>query len=304
LPKIILGLDEPIGDPTAIPLYFLSEFVASQGEKVVLSGEGADEVFGGYTTYFEPAAFRRYQELPWVVRSLAKKLFPQKVKRFSLNLEERYLGVGGLLRNDQKQGIYSLSMLHGLREGERCFLEQEYLKDGRYSEEDRMLKFDLCSWLPEDALMKSDKMTMQYSLEMRLPYLDHELVELVYSLPFEYKVSQNITKSILRSALEPHLPKEISSRSKNGFPVPITAWLTYELKNEIREVLLDPGSSLRQFILPQKVEELFQSEISHRSARLIWALYTLEEYLYLTIPAAMNPECSDGELTLSIKSFS
>ena len=271
-------MDEPIADPTAIPLYFLSEFAASQGEKVVFSGEGADELFGGYSTYLEPSNYRRYHELPSWTRKVAEHLFPQRTERFSLSLRERYHGVGGLLRTDQKQALYSLNMRAELKGVNPFFPEQMLLENEGLCEEERMLQFDMCSWLPENTLMKSDKMTMQHGLEMRLPYLDHHLVELGLSLPLQYKVRPNESKAVLRAAFMGHLPEKIISQPKNGFPVPLTAWLMEELNSEIKSVLLDPGAGIRQYLLPRRVEELLNVN-SPRSSRLIWALYVLEVYL-------------------------
>ncbi|MDP4161229.1 MAG: asparagine synthase (glutamine-hydrolyzing) [Bacillota bacterium] len=297
LPTIVCGMDEPIADPTAIPLYFLSQFAAANGEKVVFSGEGADELFGGYTTYFEPANYRRFNKLPQFVKNLMAHIFPDETKRFSRPLCDRYLGVGGLWRFDQKSQLYALKMLH-LSNKEQLYPARSYLEDERYSEEERMLRFDLCSWLPEDALMKSDKMTMLHSLEIRLPYLDHQLVELVHRLPFTYKIHRKINKWILRKAMSSYLPRSIITRPKNGFPVPITAWLTRELMADIQSVLLDPGLSIGAFILPNKIEEIVKTEIDHRTARLIWALYTLEMYLKLAIP---KRESSSSPISLSGK---
>jgi asparagine synthase (glutamine-hydrolysing) len=282
LGKILTAMDEPIADPTAIPLYFLSEYASAQGEKVVFSGEGADELFGGYSTYLEPSNYRRYHQLPAWARNVAEHIFPEKTKRFSLPLTERYFGVGGLFRSAQKQALYSLSMRAALAESKPYFPEQQLLKNEKLSEEERMLQFDLCSWLPENTLMKSDKMTMQHGLEMRLPYLDHELVELGMSLPLQYKVHPQESKAVLRSALTGYLPEKLINRPKNGFPVPLTAWLTEELKPETRNVLLDPGARLKEYLLPRKIEELLQTN-SSRSSRFIWALYVLEVYLAFSL---------------------
>lgn len=278
LGQILTTMDEPIADPTAIPLYFLSEYAASQGEKVVFSGEGADELFGGYSTYLEPSNYRRYHQLPSWARKVAEQLFPHRTERFSLSLKERYHGVGGLLRTGQKQELYSLSLRAELKGVNPYFPEQMLLENEGLCEEERMLQFDMCSWLPENTLMKSDKMTMQHSLEMRLPYLDHHLVELGLSLPLQYKVRPHESKAVLRNAFAGYLPEEIISQPKNGFPVPLTAWLMEELSPEIKSVLLDPGAGIREYLLPRKVEELLNVN-SPRSSRLIWALYVLEVYL-------------------------
>lgn len=282
LGQILTAMDEPIADPTAIPLYFLSEYASSQGEKVVFSGEGADELFGGYSTYLEPSNYRRYHQLPAWARSVAEHMFPQKTERFSLSLKERYFGVGGLLRSAQKQALYSLSMRAALEVAKPYFPEQQLLENKRLSEEERMLQFDMCSWLPENTLMKSDKMTMQHSLEMRLPYLDHELVELGMSLPLQYKVRPKESKAVLRSAFAGCLPAKMASQPKNGFPVPLAAWLMEELKAEMKNVLLDPGARIREFLLPRKIEEMLQTN-SSRSSRFIWALYVLEVYLAFSL---------------------
>lgn len=297
LGRILMSMDEPIADPTAIPLYFLSEYAASQGEKVVFSGEGADELFGGYSTYLEPSNFRRYHQLPSWTRKVAERLFPQQTERFSLSLKERYHGVGGLLRTGQKQALYSLSMRAELESVNPFFQEQRILENVGLSEEERMLQFDMCSWLPENTLMKSDKMTMQHGLEMRLPYLDHHLVELGLSLPLDYKVRPQESKAVLRKAFEGYLPKEIVSQQKNGFPVPLTAWLMEELKPEIKSVLLDPAAVIREYLLPGKVEELLSAN-SPRSSRLIWALYVLEVYLELAFHSQerINPEKIDDRI--------
>ncbi|AFM43037.1 asparagine synthase, glutamine-hydrolyzing [Desulfosporosinus acidiphilus SJ4] len=287
LGRILTAMDEPIADPTAIPLYFLSEFASSRGEKVVFSGEGADELFGGYSTYLEPSNFRRYHQLPGWTRNILEHTFPQKTERFSLSLSERYFGVGGLMRFSQKQSLYSGKMLSALAEEKSYFPTQHLLEDEILSEEERMLQFDMCSWLPENTLMKSDKMTMQHGLEIRLPYLDHELVELGMSFPLPYKVTPKESKVVLRRALAGFLPEEVVTLPKNGFPVPLTAWLMDELKPEVKNVLLDPGARLREFLLPQQIEKMLQADSSH-SSRLIWALYVLEVYLTFWQQAQIN----------------
>ncbi|MDP4159273.1 MAG: asparagine synthase-related protein [Bacillota bacterium] len=114
--------------------------------------------------------------------------------------------------------------------------------------------------------------------------MDQQLVELVHALPFSYKIHRKISKWILRKSMNPYLPQKIVTRPKNGFPVPITAWLSQELTSDIQSVLLDPGLSIGEFIRLNKIEEIVKTERDNRSAPLIWALYTLEVYLKLAIP--------------------
>ncbi|MHB1652168.1 MAG: asparagine synthase (glutamine-hydrolyzing) [Desulfitobacteriaceae bacterium] len=279
LPRILAAMDEPIADPTALPLYFLSEFAATSGEKVVFSGEGADEVFGGYTVYWEPRAHRRFQSLPGWARSLAHSLFPEHTRRFSLSLSERYFGVGGLLRPDQKNGLYQPYVVPERSGARGHFYGYDELKVEGRLEEERMLRFDLMSWLPENTLMKSDKMSMAHSLEMRLPYLDHQLVELGVSLPLALKVERAQTKRVLREALQTYLPAELCQKPKNGFPVPITAWLNGEWRTMVEEVILDPGARLGDYLRREGLQTWLKGSLSSRSARLAWALFSLETYL-------------------------
>ena len=200
------------------------------------------------------------------------------------------------MRTAQRYSMYSLGMRAALERTKPVFREQTLLENEVLSEEERMLQFDMSSWLPENTLMKSDKMTMQHSLEMRLPYLDHELVELGLSLPVKYKVHPHESKAVLRRALSGYLPKKIVSQQKNGFPVPLTAWLTDELKPEIKSVLLDPGAGIKGFFFPQRIEEMIHAN-SPRSSRLIWALYVLEVYLAFALhpQEGVYPELSLGE---------
>lgn len=277
LAEVILAMDEPIADPTALPLYFLAEFAAAAGEKVIFSGEGADELFGGYTVYREPLQCRRYRALPGWLRACAEGAFPAQTRRFSLSLPERYFGVGGLLRPDHKEGLYRPDVWAELRV--KSFHGLEELGDEHWPEEQRMLRFDMLSWLPENTLMKSDKVTMAHSLEIRLPYLDHHLVELGVALPLNFKVSHRESKTVLRQALRAYLPREIWQRPKNGFPVPVTAWMQGEWREKMLEVILDPAAGIGRYFRWDALAERFTGPLSSRSARLMWALYTLEVYL-------------------------
>lgn len=278
LDNILRGMDEPIADPTAIPLYFLAEFAAANGEKVMFSGEGADELFGGYTTYFEPENYRRFNNLPRLLKSVAKQVFPDQAARFARPLSERYFGVGGLLRNDQKTLLYANDLNHELMNMPRYFPALRTLREVEMDEEERMLRFDLTSWLPENTLMKSDKLTMLHGIEVRLPYIDNQLVELGASMPYAYKLRGNDTKAVLRHAVKQYLPATITRRPKNGFPVPIAAWVNNELVTKVKEVLIT-GSQLSPFIKKEYIEGLSWGKMASREVRLVWALFTLEKFL-------------------------
>lgn len=276
LPEIIRALDEPIADPTAIPLYFLAETAAAAGEKVIFSGEGADELFGGYSVYWEPSNRRFYQALPTWIKACGARLLPRVDRHYQRSLIERYAGVGGLLNRAEKNSLYSLEMQQLLLTDVRQYFGREELTNTWRAEEESMLRFDLRSWLPENTLMKSDKISMAHSLELRVPYLDHRLVEYAAVLETRLKVRPGRTKELLRRALQAYLPRELCRQPKNGFPVPLTAWLIGEWQDRVQETVFDTGGITATVLNLSKLEIFLRQTNPQRAARLLWALYSLE----------------------------
>lgn len=277
LPEIIQALDEPIADPTAIPLYFLAETATAAGEKVMFSGEGADELFGGYSVYWEPFNRRLYQTTPAWLRAGAAKLMPRLDRHYQRNLSERYAGVGGLLNAMEKNSLYRTDIQQRLSQV-RPYFGCEELTNTRRAEEESMLRFDMRSWLPENTLMKSDKITMAHSLEIRVPYLDHHLVEYTMGLDTGLKIKRGRTKELLRQAMHAYLPPQMCRQAKNGFPVPLTAWIAGEWQHRVREIVFDTGNLTTGVFNLSMLETFLKQTNSQRAARLLWALYSLELY--------------------------
>jgi asparagine synthase (glutamine-hydrolysing) len=230
LPEIVWYLDEPVADPALVPLFFIAR-EARKHVKVVLSGEGADELFGGYTIYREPLSLKPFDYLPRPVRrSLGKasKPLPERMRgksllhRGSLTLEERYYGNARSFSDEQLRAV-----LPGFREDwtHTDVTAPVYATSDGWDPVARMQHIDLFTWLRGDILVKADKMTMANSLELRVPFLDPEVFAVASRLPLEQKITRATTKFALRRALEPIVPAHVLNRPKLGFPVPIRHWL-------------------------------------------------------------------------------
>lgn len=240
LSKIIYHLDEPTSDPAAISLYFVAK-LASKDLKVVLSGEGADEFFGGYNYYREEVDYKFYNKIPYPIRYVIGKfasLFPE-VRGFNFlvrrgqKLENSYIGVN---RNfSKKMANKLLNKKYKLQAQDVTKDVYEEFKD--YSNIDKMQAIDIKFWLMKDILLKADRMTMASSIEGRVPFIDKEVFKLASALPFEYKVTKENTKVALRDAAKKVIPTEAYKKKKLGFPVPIREWMKEEdVYNEIKDM--------------------------------------------------------------------
>ncbi|ULE32093.1 asparagine synthase (glutamine-hydrolyzing) [Mycobacterium sp. IDR2000157661] len=230
LPEIVWYLDEPVADPALVPLFFIAR-EARKHVKVVLSGEGADELFGGYTIYREPLSLRPFEYLPKPVRrslGRASRPLPEGMRgksllhRGSLTLEERYYGNARSFSDAQLRAV-----LPGFRQEwtHTDVTAPVYAESAGWDPVARMQHVDLFTWLRGDILVKADKMTMANSLELRVPFLDPEVFAVASRLPFDRKITRTTTKFALRRALEPIVPAHVLNRPKLGFPVPIRHWL-------------------------------------------------------------------------------
>ena len=230
LPEIVWYLDEPVADPALVPLFFIAR-EARKHVKVVLSGEGADELFGGYTIYREPLSLKAFDYLPRPVRkSLGKASRPlpegmrgkSLLHRGSLTLEERYYGNARSFSDEQLRAVlpgFNPAWTH------TDVTAPIYAESAGWDPVARMQHIDLFTWLRGDILVKADKMTMANSLELRVPFLDPEVFAVASRLPFDQKITRTTTKYALRRALEPIVPAHVLNRAKLGFPVPIRHWL-------------------------------------------------------------------------------
>jgi asparagine synthase (glutamine-hydrolysing) len=230
LPEIVWYLDEPVADPALVPLFFIAR-EARKHVKVVLSGEGADELFGGYTIYREPLSLKPFDYLPRKMRkSLGKASRPlpegmrgkSLLHRGSQTLEERYYGNARSFSDEQLRMVlpdFNPDWTH------TDVTAAIYAESQGWDPVARMQHIDLFTWLRGDILVKADKMTMANSLELRVPFLDPEVFAVASRLPFDQKITRTTTKYALRRALEPIVPAHVLNRAKLGFPVPIRHWL-------------------------------------------------------------------------------
>lgn len=251
LPHIIQHLDEPLADYAVLPTYVMSRF-AAQHVKVVLSGEGADELFGGYKRYH---AYSLLDRLPFSSLFNAKLPGPSVFK----NSERRQLLNPDILKENQQ-----LPQERQLRTDKKYFSPAGQVNS--------MLYADMRNWLVDDLLMKVDKMGMLASIEARIPFLDHALVEYVASLDGRLKVSLKEKKILLRKVATKRLPPEIFNRPKHGFTVPVGDWLRGALRGTFEEAVLNDTGNERWFNMPF-VKKLFEEHLAGKNHRLqLWAI--------------------------------
>ncbi|MEK7227672.1 MAG: asparagine synthase (glutamine-hydrolyzing) [Patescibacteria group bacterium] len=278
LPKAVWHFDEPVADPSALGLYFIAR-EARKSVKVVLSGEGADELFGGYNIYLEPFA-RRW--ISWLPRTLLKFLTSLPLRgsnyaeRALLRLEDWYIGNASIFKPREGQALW--------RGGEQqsFSLKKLYREAEGLSDSTKMQYIDIHTWLVGDILAKADKMTMAHSLELRVPFLDSSVASLASSLPDKFKWQKGITKYLLREAFKNILPESTRHRKKLGFPVPIAEWLS---EKEFRQIL-DNHYIQTHFNLGQ-IRKLFEKPGDN--ARKIYLLLALAIWYNTFISDARRP---------------
>jgi len=247
LPLIVWYLDDPVADPALVPLYFIAR-EARKYVKVVLSGEGADELFGGYTIYREPISLRRWTAAPDPVRKLLGAFGRQLpdgmrgkdlLRRASIGIEERYYGNARIFRPDEMQSLlktYSPSVSY------TDVTAEHYAATTHLDDSTRMQYIDLFTWLRGDILVKADKMTMANSLELRVPFLDTEVFNIAKTLPVDQKITPETTKYALRRALAELVPPHVLNRAKLGFPVPTRPWLKDVMYDWARDIMVNAGT--------------------------------------------------------------
>ena len=278
IPKIMYHLDEPTSDPAAISLYFVAK-LASRDLKVVLSGEGADEFFGGYNYYREEVDYKFYNKIPYCIRHIIGKvasLFPE-VRGFNFlvrrgeKLENSYIGVN---RNfSEKMARKVLRKNYELKAIDVTKDVYNEFKD--YSNIDKMQAIDINFWLMKDILLKADRMTMASSIEGRVPFIDKEVFKVASKLPFDYKVTKENTKVALREAAKEVIPTEAYKKKKLGFPVPIREWIKDGAFKEEIEKTINSDVANKYFNV-NFLNKLFNEHISGKkdNYRKIWTVYT------------------------------
>ena len=273
-------MDEPVADPAAVALYFLSQEAAKK-VKVVLSGEGSDELFGGYNIYCEPLEYTGFNKVPMPIRRFlgwfAERCMPREMKgrgflmRHGKTLEERYFAnattiftereANKLIKKGSERGIQKVTApLYSRVRGKDPVTKMQYV--------------DLHLWLVHDILMKGDKMGMANSLEVRVPFLDKEVMKLAETLPLEYKVRAPKTKVALRAAADKVIRKKTAEKKKLGFPIPIRVWLREE-KYYVRVKEMFHSAPAEKFFNTQYLMRLLEEHKNgkHDNSRKIWTVY-------------------------------
>lgn len=233
LPKVQYYTDEPHANLSTVPLLFLSELARKQ-VKVVLSGEGSDEMFGGYNEYLEPLPVKIYMNMPSIIKkpiaALAKKLphFPGKntIIKYSKPFCERYIGHASVMDENEANNILADHLKDNMTTTD--VLKPYYEKVKHESDVLKKMYIDMHFWLPQDILLKADKMTMANSIELRVPFLDKEVWEVASKIPTKYLIRKKKTKEIFRKVADEEMPEEWSTRRKLGFPVPFSKWIKEE----------------------------------------------------------------------------
>lgn len=295
LPKLVWHYSEPFADSSAIPTYYVAKMTRDY-VKVVLTGDAGDENFAGYPRYLRSRWVALFTKIP---ERLRKDLLPHFLRTFS-NLRWREKTLNRLsdfiesLSTDQGRNYAEQIKIFNAKEKEDIYTEDFRKKVGKIDPLDFILKkfeesatgdlleqllyVDMNSYLPEDLLVKMDIATMANSLEARVPFLDHQFMELVAGIPSQLKLKGSKTKFILKTAFNGFLPDAIFKRRKMGFGVPVSRWFRNELKDYVYDILLDQRTLNRGYFTREGVQRLLNDHIACRydNSSKIWALLFLE----------------------------
>jgi asparagine synthase (glutamine-hydrolysing) len=296
LPKIVWHLDDPVADPALVPLYFVAK-KAAEHVTVVLSGEGADEFFGGYTIYREPLSLAAVNNLPDPMQRglrVMSKVIPQGVKgksfleRGTTPIEARYYGNARMFTEEEKRRLlrrYDPSVRY------TDVTAPIYAEVPDLDDVTKMQYVDLYTWLRGDILVKADRMSMAHSLELRVPFLDKEVFDVAATVPVELKLPprSEATKYALRRALESVVPPPIVHRRKLGFPTPTRVWLRNEMYEWARHILGTSGAGdlLDLSYAGRLLEEHKRGEADH--SRKVWTVLVFCIWHAIFIERSLDP---------------
>jgi asparagine synthase (glutamine-hydrolysing) len=279
LPKIQYHMDEPQSNPSAVPLFFLAE-LASKHVTVTLSGEGADEMFAGYLWYQKSKNLLLYEKIPFSLRrmvsNISKNLPKNKVTNFLIKggqtIEEKFIGEAIVFKEAEAMEVLKDDYRKG--PSVSSITKKVYDEIPNADDTTKMQYLDMNLWLPGDILLKADKMSMAHSLELRVPFLDKEVMELAKKIPSKYRVNLEDTKYVLRRAANEVLPDEWANRKKLGFPVPIRHWLKDEKYYNMvkKEFESDIASEFfHKDVLLRYLDEHYENKANR--GRYIWTVY-------------------------------
>ncbi len=278
-PKIQYHMDEPLADPSAVALYFVCN-TASKHLKVVLSGEGADEIFGGYNIYKEPLECAWYDKIPFPVRKLIGRvagLFPAHrglnfLVRRGKRLEDRFIGNAYMFTEKERRAL----LKHPTDAKSPAEMVKPYYDEVKDKDAvTRMQYVDLNMWMVGDILLKADKMSMANSLELRVPFLDKHIMALAGRIPLKYRVNDENTKFAMRKAALRRMPEKWAGKKKLGFPVPTRVWLKEDkYYNIVKEAF--QSEDAQRFFHTEKLIKLLDDHKAGKAdnSRRVWTVYT------------------------------
>lgn len=298
--EILLSFDEPFADDSTVPSYYLCK-ITRENVKVALSGLGGDELFGGYERYLGLKLSSFYNRFPWILREkifrqLIEKLTERKDSYYTVNHLKRFARYASLPNDMRYYGFLS-----SLGKEEDIFSEPEKYRDnfnncrelmfGYFNSDnaneplDRAFYCDIKTYLPEDILACTDRMSMWHSLEVRVPFLDHKFLEFCATIPHEMKIKFWHKKHILRKAVSELLPNDVLSHRKQGFACPMAHWLKTDLKRYVEKTLNDKNlyrhGLFDKKIISRKLSEHFNHVEDH--SKLIWAVLVFQIWYNLYI---------------------
>ena len=279
VPTVQYHMDQPLADPSCIALYFVSR-LASEYVKVVLSGEGADELFGGYTCYNDPRVFRMYQKivphfLRRAIRAICRKLPDIKGRDYLIRacdpLEDRYIGNAFMYDLREKKEILKDP---SIATAPQTHAKKYYYRCRKQDDVTKMQYLDMNMWMVGDILLKADSMSMANSLELRVPFLDKEVFKVASSLPTELRVNKQNTKYAMRKAAVRHLPEATAEKEKLGFPVPTRVWLRDEKYYNVVKRKFQ-GKTAQKFFNTEALIHWLDEHFSGKedNSRRVWTVY-------------------------------
>ena len=278
-PTVQYHMDQPLADPSCIALYFVSR-LASHYVKVVLSGEGADELFGGYTCYNDPRVFKIYQTIVphcirKAIRAICRKLPDIKGRDYLIRacdkLEERYIGNAFMYDYKQKQELLKDP---SIATRPQDLTRKYYYRCRKYDDVTKMQYLDINMWMVGDILLKADRMSMANSLELRVPFLDKEVFKVASSLPTKLRCNKHNTKYAMRKAAVRHMPEATAEKEKLGFPVPTRVWLRDEKYYNVVKTKFK-GKTAEKFFNTDVLVSWLDSHFSGKedNSRRVWTIY-------------------------------
>ncbi|MYL49607.1 asparagine synthase (glutamine-hydrolyzing) [Halobacillus litoralis] len=284
VPTIQYHMDEPHANLSSVPLFFLSE-LAKEHVTVVLSGEGADELFGGYDWYKISPEQKIYEKVPFTIRksiaTVSSKLPKNRITRFLKSggekIEEKFIGHAKVFRPEDAREVLKPAYRQNRKPAD--LLSKTYAKVSGANDSTKMQYADLHHWLPGDILQKADKMSSAHSLELRVPFLDPKVMEVASSLAPSLRANGKDTKYALREAAKSVLPEEWANRKKVGFPVPIRDWLRQKEYYDLVKISLTSETAQEFFhtdTLVQYLDDHYEGKGNHH--RYIWTVYVFLQW--------------------------